>query len=195
MVSSTDRVASEIGAEMLRRGGNAFDAAVAVHFALAVVNPEAGNIGGGGFMVACCRTARRWRWTSGSGAAGGHPDMFLDEEGNVTRASVVGHLASGVPGSVAGMWEATSGTGAALGGVVEPAINLADGIVVHDRLASLAPDQCRPTPAVPGHGRRLPAWWVATPGGDRFSQPDLRETLRRIARDGRDGFYRAVRRT
>jgi gamma-glutamyltranspeptidase / glutathione hydrolase len=192
MVSSTDRVASEIGVEMLRRGGNAFDAAAAVHFALAVVNPEAGNIGGGGFLVATLpdgqRVALDFRETAPMAA---HADMFLDDAGNVTQASVVGHLASGVPGSVGGMWEAHRRYGALpWADVVAPALNLADGIVVHDRLASSlrsAASRLRQFPATAaaflpdGSPPRV---------GDRFSQPDLRETLRRIARAGRDGFYR-----
>jgi gamma-glutamyltranspeptidase / glutathione hydrolase len=191
MVSSTDRVASEVGAEMLRRGGNAFDAAVAVHFALAVVNPEAGNIGGGGFLVAILPHGQAisldFRETAPMAA---HADMFLDEAGNVTRASVVGHLAAGVPGSVAGMWEAHRRYGSLpWSEVVQPAINLAEGVVVHERLAL----------SLMTHAERLreyPATAAAfLPGGapprvgDRLSQPDLAETLRRIARDGRDGFY------
>jgi gamma-glutamyltranspeptidase len=107
MVSTTDRVASEIGVEVLRRGGNAVDAAVAVQFALAVVNPEAGNIGGGGFMVV--RTADGQTATldfrEKAPLAAGH-DMYLDAQGALTDRSVIGHLAAGVPGSVAGMWEA-----------------------------------------------------------------------------------------
>jgi gamma-glutamyltranspeptidase / glutathione hydrolase len=192
MVSSTDRVASEIGVEMLRRGGNAFDAAAAVHFALAVVNPEAGNIGGGGFLVATLpdgqRVALDFRETAPMAA---YADMFLDDAGNVTQASVVGHLASGVPGSVGGMWEAHRRYGALpWADVVAPAINLADGIVVHDRLASSlrsSASRLRQFPATAA--AFLPA---GSPPrvGDRFSQPDLRETLRRIGRDGRDGFYR-----
>ena len=94
-------------ARIMREGGNAVDAAIAVSFALAVVNPEAGNIGGGGFMVV--------RMADGTTAAldyrekaplAATRDMFLDDEGNVTDKSVVGHLAAGVPGSVMGMWEA-----------------------------------------------------------------------------------------
>lgn len=192
MVSSTDRVASEIGAEMLRRGGNAFDAVVAVHFALAVVNPEAGNIGGGGFLVAVLPDGETvsldFRETA-PGAA--HADMFLDAAGNVTRASVEGHLAAGVPGSVAGMWDAHRRYGSLpWAEVVEPAINLADGIVMHERLAE----------SMRRHEDRFSRFHATAqaflPGGalprvgDRFTQPDLRETFRRIARDGRDGFYR-----
>ena len=102
MVSTTDRIASEVGVEILRRGGNAVDAAIATHFALAVVNPEAGNIGGGGFMVL--------RMADGQTAAldfrekaplAATRNMYLDARGELTDRSRIGHLAAGVPGSVA----------------------------------------------------------------------------------------------
>jgi gamma-glutamyltranspeptidase/glutathione hydrolase len=191
MVVTTDRVASEIGAEILRRGGNAVDAAVATHFALAVVNPEAGNIGGGGFMVVRMangtvasldfREAAPMRATR---------DMFLDSAGNVTDRSVEGHLAAGVPGSVAGMWEAHRRFGKLpWAELVQPAVHLAEGIVVHERLAlSLTAYQER-------LGRYPATARIFTPGGkaprvgDRLVQADLAETLRRVARDGMAGFY------
>src|SRR5687768_8531583 len=126
MVSTTDRVASEVGAEVLRRGGNAVDAAVATHFALAVVNPEAGNIGGGGFMIV--------RLADGTTAAldfrekaplAATRDMYLDSAGAVSERALVGHLAAGVPGSVAGMWEAHKRFGSLpWADLVQPAINL-----------------------------------------------------------------------
>jgi gamma-glutamyltranspeptidase / glutathione hydrolase len=197
MVATTDRVASEIGAEILRRGGNAVDAAVATHFALAVVNPEAGNIGGGGFLVVRMadgttasldfREAARWRpratctWTP---------------QGNVTDRSLVGHLAAGVPGSVAGMWEAHRRFGSLpWAELVQPAVNLAEGIVVHERLAtSLQTYQERL--------RRYPATAaVFLPGGraprvgERLVQRDLAETLRRVAREGRTASTAAARRS
>ncbi len=192
VVSSTDRVASEVGVEILRRGGNAFDAAVAVHFALAVVNPEAGNIGGGGFMVAVLpdgdAVALDFRERAPMSAT---RDMFLDAEGNVTRASVVGHLASGVPGSVAGMWEIHQRYGSLpWSEVVEPAVNLADGIVVHERLASSLRAHEARLRQFPATAAAFLPDGRAPRVGDRYSQPDLRETLARIARDGRDGFYR-----
>jgi gamma-glutamyltranspeptidase / glutathione hydrolase len=192
MVATTDRVASEVGAEILRRGGNAVDAAVAVHFALAVVNPEAGNIGGGGFLVARMAdgttVALDFRETA-PGAA--HRDMYLDERGEMTDRSLVGHLAAGVPGSVAGMWTAHQRFGSLpWAELVEPAANLADGIVVHERLA-------RSLQNAEGRLRQFPATAAAfLPNGraprvgDRLEQRDLAQTMRRIARDGRDGFYR-----
>jgi gamma-glutamyltranspeptidase/glutathione hydrolase len=192
MVSTTDRVASEVGAEVLRRGGNAVDAAVATHFALAVVNPEAGNIGGGGFLVA--------RMADGTTASldfreaaplRATRDMFLDAQGNLTDRSVVGHLAAGVPGSVAGMWEAHRRFGSLpWAELVQPAINLAEGIVVHERLAGSLR-------AYEDRFRRFPATAAvfladgrAPRVGDRFVQRDLAETFRRIAQGGKDGFYR-----
>ena len=107
MVSTTDEYASRVGVEILAAGGNAVDAAVATGLALAVVNPEAGNLGGGGFMMI--------RRADGMVYAQDHRekapiaatrDMYLDEAGNVTDRSVVGHLSAGVPGTVAGLWEA-----------------------------------------------------------------------------------------
>src|SRR5690606_29132986 len=137
MVTTTDRVATEIGVEVLRRGGNAVDAAIATHFALAVVNPEAGNLGGGGFTVVRLASgetaARDFREKAPLAAS---RDMYLGERGGLTDASRTGHLSAGVPGSVAGMWAAHQRFGSMpWAELVEPAVNLAEGIVVHERLA------------------------------------------------------------
>src|SRR3954468_16735191 len=183
MVVSTDRVASEVGAEILRRNGNAVDVAVAMHFALAVVNPEAGNIGGGGFMVV--------RMADGTTAAldfreaapmRATRDMYLDAQGNVSDTlSLVGHLASGVPGSVAGMWEAHRRFGKLpWADLVQPAINLAEGIVVHERLAG----SLRRNQEIVNHFAETQR--IFAPGGrlllvgDRLVQHDLAETFRRV---------------
>ena len=113
MVVTTDELASQVGVDVLRAGGNAMDAAVAVMFALAVVNPEAGNLGGDGFLV--LRTA------DGETAAldfrarapfASTRDMYLDEDGEVTEDVVVGHLSVGVPGTVDGMWESIGASAA-----------------------------------------------------------------------------------
>jgi gamma-glutamyltranspeptidase/glutathione hydrolase len=194
MVSTTDQVASEIGAEILRRGGNAVDAAVATHFALAVVNPEAGNIGGGGFMVV--------RLADGTNAAldfreeapgAATRDMFLDAEGNVTDLSLSGHLAAGVPGSVAGMWEAHRRFGSLpWAELVQPAINLAEGIVVHERLAQSLQSYEERLSEYPATAEAFLVDGRAPRVGDRLVQGDLAGTLRRIAADGKDGFYRGT---
>lgn len=192
MVASTDRIASEVGAEILRRGGNAVDAAVAVHFALAVVNPEAGNIGGGGFLVARmadgATVSLDFREMAPQAAT---RDMFLDEQGNVTQRSLVGHLAAGVPGSVAGMWAAHQRLGSMpWPELLAPAIALAEGLVMHERLAtSLQANEARFREFPATAAVFLPAG-RAPRVGERFAQPDLAETLRRVARDGHDGFYR-----
>jgi gamma-glutamyltranspeptidase/glutathione hydrolase len=191
MVVTTDRVASEVGAEILRRGGNAVDAAVATHFALAVVNPEAGNIGGGGFMIVRMAdgttAALDFRETAPGRAT---RDMFLDSAGNVTRKSLVGPLAAGVPGSVAGMWEAHKRFGSLpWADLVQPAVNLARGIVVHERLASsLQAHQSEIATNAEGARIFLPGG-RAPRVGDRLVQDDLARTLERVAASGADGFY------
>ena len=103
MVVSVHPLATDAGVEVLRDGGNAIDAAVAVGFALAAVHPAAGNIGGGGFLVyrSADGEARSLDYREMAPGAATH-DMFLDGEGNLTDRSIVGHLAAGVPGSVAG---------------------------------------------------------------------------------------------
>jgi gamma-glutamyltranspeptidase/glutathione hydrolase len=192
MVSTTDRVASEVGAEILRRGGNAVDAAVATHFALAVVNPEAGNIGGGGFLVA--------RMADGTVASldfreaaprAATRDMYLDAQGNLTGRSLVGHLAAGVPGSVAGMWEAHRRFGSLpWAELVQPAVALAEGIVVHERLAGSLRSYEQRLRRFPATAAAFLPEGRAPRVGERLVQRDLAETFRRIARDGKDGFYR-----
>ena len=191
MVVSTDAYASEVGATILRQGGNAVDAAIATSLALAVVNPEAGNIGGGGFMVlrlAEGTTASLdYRERAPSGAS---RDMFLNEAGELTEASTLGHLAVGVPGAVAGLWEAHQRFGSmGWAELVGPAVDLADGLVVRERQARqirMAEEDLRlfeATEAALLPNGRPPAV------GDTLRQVELAATLGRIAEQGRDGFY------
>lgn len=194
MVVTTDALASEAGVAVLQAGGNAVDAAVAVQFALAVVNPEAGNIGGGGFMV--------YRDAEGVAAAldfrekapaAATRDMYLDEEGNLTDASVVGHLAAGVPGTVRGMWEAHARFGSLpWADLVAPAIALAEGFEVRERfLNSLGPEMVEALSRFPASAAQfLPRDGHPPEVGDTLRQPDLAATLRRIQEEGPDGFYR-----
>jgi gamma-glutamyltranspeptidase / glutathione hydrolase len=192
MVSTTDSVATEVGVGILRRGGNAVDAAIATHFALAVVNPEAGNIGGGGFLVV--------RMADGATATldfrekaplAATRDMFLDARGEPTDRSVVGHLAAGVPGSVAGMWEAHRRYGSLpWAELLAPAVALAEGMTVQTRLAnSLQAYEAR-LRLYPATAAALLPQGRAPRVGEWLEQPDLAATLRAVARDGRDGFYR-----
>jgi gamma-glutamyltranspeptidase/glutathione hydrolase len=191
MVVSNSALASDAGVEILRAGGNAVDAAVAVGFALAVTHPEAGNIGGGGYMVirlADGRTAAiDYRETAPAAAT---RDMFVGADGHVTDASIVGPLASGVPGAVAGLTMALDAYGSLpLRTVMAPAIRLAgEGFIVdsgfHHSIAAAAPLIAR----FGGASRFLPGG-VAPPVGVRFVQPELAATLTRIAEQGRDGFY------
>ena len=194
MVVSGSPIASEVGRDILRRGGNATDAAVAVGFALAVVHPEAGNLGGGGFMVIRSRdgdvSAIDYREMAPGAAT---RDMYLDRNGHPSDLSVIGHLAAGVPGSVAGMLEAHRRYGKLpLADLIEPAIRLArDGFVVDSfRFRSIESDRDRLHLFPASRRSFLPDSGHAPRPGTRWSQPDLARTLGAIRDRGRDGFYR-----
>lgn len=191
-VSSVSGIASRVGAQVLKDGGGAVDAAIAVALALAVVYPEAGNIGGGGFMVvrtADGKTAALDYRETAPGRAS--RNMYLDAAGNMTDKSLVGGLASGVPGTVAGMEAAHKRFGKLpWSRLVAPAIQLAErGFVVNDYLArSLARNE--------GQLRKFPeSARVYMPtgrlpkAGETLRLPDLAATLRRISAQGAKGFY------
>ena len=192
MVSSVDTHATRVGVEVLRRGGNAIDAAIAASFTLAVVNPEAGNLGGGGFMVVRLADgavfALDFRERAPLAAT---REMYLDERGELTGASRRGHLAAGVPGTVMGLWEAHQRFGTVeWEALVRPAIELASGFVVGPGLArSLGR-------AAPGLARFPASRATFAPGGEApaegeiFRQADLMRALARIRSRGPDGFYR-----
>jgi len=192
MVASNSRLASEAGAEILRAGGNAVDAAVAVGFALTVSLPEAGNIGGGGYMVirlADGRTAAiDYREVAPAAAS---REMYVDSTGTLTKAGVIGRAASGVPGAVAGLTAALERYGTMpLDKVMAPAIRMAaDGIIVDSALASSVSRKDTLLRRFAGSEIFLPGGRAIAPG-TRFVQRDLAETLRLIARDGAAGFYR-----
>ncbi len=192
MIACDAPLAAQAGVEIMKRGGNAVDAAVAVAFAMAVVYPEAGNIGGGGYMVirmADGRTAALdFREVAPAAAT---RDMYLDAQGNLTNKSVIGPLASGVPGSVAGLTTALATYGTlSLAEVMAPAIRDAeDGFTVDSAFAK----------SIATHARLLQAYGagdVFLPGGQplargaKLVQPALARTLRRIAEQGAAGFYR-----
>jgi gamma-glutamyltranspeptidase/glutathione hydrolase len=199
MVVTADRHATDVGVEILARGGNAVDAAVATAFALAVTYPTAGNIGGGGFMVV--------RLADGETAAldfrekaplAATRDMYLEPDGAAGDRSLYGPLAAGVPGSVRGLWEAHRRFGTMdWAQLVEPAIRLAGGFEVHpslhDGLTRLARRIGEFDPARRAQFQGTLDQFL--PGGSPpavgtvFSQPDLTGTLRRIADRGPAGFY------
>ena len=194
MVVSAHPLASEVGLEILKNGGNAVDAAIAVQFALAVTYPVAGNIGGGGFMVI--------RMADGEIATldfrekaplAAHRDMYLDEEGNVIpRLSVDGHLAVGVPGTVDGMVKAFDKYSELKDWkkLVKPSWDLAkDGILLTQREAN----------GLNRNERRFkklnttPSAFVKNDGkfekGEKFVQSDLARTMELIHNNGEAGFY------
>ena len=193
MVAASDRVAAEVGRDVLAAGGSAVDAAVATAFALAVTLPSAGNIGGGGFLVhrAADGSAAAYDFRETAPAAAS-PDMFLDGGVYDFVRHHDSHVAVGVPGSVAGLHRAWSDHGRLpWPRLVEPAIALArDGFVLtHARAASLAavlPRMAR-YPAALAAFSRDGAPYAA---GERLRQPDLTATLAAIAENGPDGFYR-----
>jgi gamma-glutamyltranspeptidase/glutathione hydrolase len=191
MVVSGNRLASDAGIEILRAGGNAVDAAVATGFALAVVSPEAGNIGGGGFMLIRMADGRvaalDYREMAPLAAS---RNMYVAPDGRVTGASLKGPLASGVPGSVAGMTEALAKWGRLpLATVIAPAIRLAeDGFVVDSAFNKSI--NSSDTLIRPFAGREIFLSSGHAPSiGTLFKQPVLARTLRLISANGAKAFY------
>jgi gamma-glutamyltranspeptidase / glutathione hydrolase len=192
MVVSDAALATEVGVQVMRDGGNAVDAAVATAFALAVVYPEAGNVGGGGFMVA--------RLADGTTAAldfrekaplAAHRDMFLDAGGNLTDRSVVGHLASGVPGAVMGLWVAHQRFGSRpWADLLEPAIRLAaEGFAVDAHVAGTLRTRAARLSRFEGSAALFLPDGEPLQEGSLWRNPDLAGVLRRIADRGAAGFY------
>lgn len=193
IVTSASGIASETGAAILKKGGNAVDAAVATAFALAVTYPTAGNIGGGGFMVIRMNDGRAttidYRETAPGKAS---KTMFLDAKGNVIEgASKTGHRSVGVPGTVAGMALALEKYGKLKWrDVVEPARKLAaDGFLVsHDFARSLKSLDAK-AKNFPETRRVFQKSGAYFQEGELFRQPDLAATLARIAEKGPREFY------
>ena len=197
MVVAQEKLAAEIGAEFLRQGGNAIDAAVATGFALAVTYPRAGNIGGGGFMVIHSATRNEdvaidYRETAPAAIT---RDIYLGADGkpdaDKSRNSALG---IGVPGTVAGLALALEKYGSGqftLAQILKPAIDLArDGFVVTDDMADTLPDMYRRIARWPNTARAF-SRVDGTPlrEGDRLIQTDLSVTLSTIAEKGPRAFY------
>ncbi|MFI5236279.1 MAG: gamma-glutamyltransferase, partial [Gemmatimonadales bacterium] len=193
MVVSGSPIASDVGRRILEQGGNAVDAATAVGFALAVVHPEAGNIGGGGFSIIHLKdgtdAALDYRETAPAAASA---DMYQNLRGDPTELSITGALAVGVPGAVAGLVEQQRKYGRLpFKDVIAPAIALArDGFVVDEfRERSLDGDRDRLFLFPASRAQYLPGGH-APKTGTLFQQPDLARTLQAIQESGAAGFYR-----
>lgn len=194
MVVSEHWLASEVGRDVLSAGGNAVDAAIATAFALAVVHPSAGNIGGGGFMVI--------RFPNGTTTAidfrekaplAARPDMWLDENGQYSRElHHDSHMAVGVPGTVAGMDKAHRLYGALnWERLVYPSVVLAeDGFELSERQARSFEYVVRAGAPYQATVQKFTNRGSPYRGGETFAQPDLAKSLRRIMLERRDGFYR-----
>ncbi|MFC2126277.1 gamma-glutamyltransferase [Bacteroidota bacterium] len=192
-VVSAHPLASEIGKEILQKGGNAVDAAIAVQFALAVVFPAAGNIGGGGFMIIREREGNTFSLDYREKApVKATRDMYLDDQGDpIIDLSISGHLASGVPGSVDGMVNAHERFGTLLWEeLIQPAIDLAENGFTLTKNEANALNAYRQrfldyNTVEPSNVLNEDGWQ----SGDTIYYKDLAETLKRIRDHKRDGFY------
>lgn len=187
-IAVSDQYAASVAEEILLAGGNAVDAAVATGFALAVTYIDAGNIGGGGFMLIHMDGNAYFLDYRETAPMKAHRDMFLDENGNVAKNStLIGPRAAGVPGTVAGFWAAHQKFGnLSWKQVLAPAIKLArDGFIPANKLARDVQshfDWFGTSTNFKEHFSKLKA-------GERFKQPALAATLARIAKNGHDEFY------
>ena len=194
VVSSRSILASEVGIEILRQGGNAVDGAVATAFALAVTYPSAGNLGGGGFAVIYLPSGEAvtndHRELAPQGA---HRDMFLDDAGDYdANLALRSHLSSGVPGAVAGLLDIHERYGELDRKVVmAPAVKLAkEGFVLPDDIAGQFASRQQRWREVPSSAKIfLKPDGSPFAGGETFVQKDLAVTLQRIADQGKQGFY------
>lgn len=194
MVVSASDLASQVGLLILKRGGNAVDAAVATGFALAVTYPAAGNLGGGGYMVIHMADGRDialdYRERAPFKAT---RDMFLDESGNFDiKKSTEGYTSAGIPGSVAGMIYALEKYGSMkLEEVIQPAIEIArDGFPLSYRLAGSFAAELNDFRKYKSSEKVFSRNGAAYQEGEIFKQPDLAAALQRIKEKGKDGFYK-----
>ena len=190
MVVSARQEASKIGADILKKGGNAFDAMMATELALAVTYPVAGNIGGGGFLV--------YRLADGTKGAldyrekaplAAFKDMYLDEHRNVVKGkSTTGSLAIGIPGTIAGIFKAQEKFGKLdVETIIQPVIELAEnGYIVTEKQARRFKSKDRIFQMV--NGKEI-LYNKNVLAGTRIQNPALANTLKRIAKNGRNEFY------
>ena len=191
LVVSAHPLASEAGAKMMKMGGNAFDAAIATQYALAVVYPQAGNIGGGGFLVGVKNNGEKFtidfRETAPAKAS---RDMYIDKNGKAnTTLSQYGRLAAGVPGSIAGFYATLKHAKLPMEKLIQPAIDLAEqGFAITKKEASLLNDQMK---HFNEHNKIKSVFQKNEPWkqGDILVQKELAETLKRIQKYGEKGFY------
>ncbi len=190
-VVSAHPLASKVGVEILKMGGNAIDAAIATQLALAVVYPQAGNLGGGGFFVARLGNGELVSIDYREKAPGkAHRDMYIDADGKArTDKSQIGQLSSGVPGTVAGLFASYKYAKLPFKKLIQPAIDLAEkGFVIGEReakgLNGLQDELKQLNTVMPVFVKNIP--WAA---GDTLIQTDLANTLKRIRDNGAAGFY------
>ncbi|MCI0450010.1 MAG: gamma-glutamyltransferase [Chlorobi bacterium] len=195
MVVSASKYASQVGIDILQRGGNAVDAAVAIGFALAVTYPQAGNIGGGGFMVIKTKdtiTSIDYREKAPLASV---RNMYLDSLGNfLPEKSQIGHLSAGVPGSVAGLLYALEKYGTmSQDEILDPAIKLAEGgFEIQERFAESLNDNYETFNEYPSTRKIFTKGGLKFNQGELFIQKDLANTLKLIKIHGRDGFYSGI---
>ncbi len=196
MVVSASKYASQVGIDILKRGGNAIDAAVGVAFALSVTYPQAGNIGGGGFMIIRTKdsviTSIDFREKAPSGA---ERNMYLDEKGNfVPEKSQFGYLSCGVPGSVAGLLYALDKYGTmSRDDVIDPAIDLAEnGFEIEPHFAASLNGNYEGLHEFASTRKIFTRNGLNFSQGDIFVQKDLANTLKLIKIHGREGFYTGI---
>ena len=188
-IAIPDPYAAEVAKDILMRGGNAVDAAVATGFAMAVTYIDAGNIGGGGFMLTHMDGESTFLDYREKAALAAHRDMYLDEQGEVIEnATLIGAQAAGVPGTVAGMWAAHQRHGSMpWRELVEPAIKLArDGFLP----APILVEEIHANIDWFGDKTNFNEYFADISVTEPFKQPELAATLERIAEQGADDFYR-----